>query len=202
MNDVVKRPEIDMSKITLSNHYMRRIKERLPHIKDPRSYTVEAIVKGRYNGITTDKDKNSYCHCFSYGDELLFLSVDDMKTMVTIYEPCETSLSIPSDTDYQKSFNLRIKGFYDTEIRKLDRKLNSLKKKLEEYKHVSDVECSQLQLRKYKTRSKNVKLECEAKITNIRLQLNTYEKEIDEIEKCKLKVIKASSSLDKFIISN
>jgi len=199
---VVKRPDIDISKITLSNHYMRRLNERFPKIKDPRGYTIEAIVKGSYNGITTDKDRNSYCLCFTYENNLFFLAADDLRTMVTVYELEENHLAFPSNTEYQKNFNLKIKSFYDKEIRKLDRKLKALNRKLEEFKHISDVECSQLRLRQYKTRSKNVKLECEAKITNIKLKQATYEREITEIEKCKLKVIKASNSLDKFVLSN
>jgi len=197
-SDIIKRPDIKTNEITLSNHYLKRFKERLPDAKDARKYSVDAIVGGSYCGITSDEE-GKYAHCFMNNGFLLYLDLD-LRTLKTIYTTDERSAKLVEVNEQQKQFSSKVKDLYSTEIRKLDRSFNALKKRIEEFNLHSAVEHAQLQLRIHKTKSKSVKLSCEARMTAIHLTRMAYESELKEIERSKVKTIKGLNSIGEYIL--
>src|SRR5690606_35523284 len=75
----------------------------------------------------------------------------------------------------------KIVEMHRKEVRKLDRKEQVVLNKIEEYELESAVELAQLELRKHRTRSNNVKRECIMKIDLINGQKERLKSELAEV---------------------
>jgi hypothetical protein len=178
--------EIDVSQVTMSQHAIKRAKERF-NIEPKRasSYFRSVLEKAKYVGVIEDSENHKSGRLFAFNRIAIHLSMD-CKTIMTVYK----ADTVTYDPLKDKVLELHKKKFNHCVITE-----RAKQKRLEQLKLESEVEIAQCQLRGYKTKSIAVKNACEARILAIKQSLVEYQHEIDEIQVEKRRVARSMISV-------
>lgn len=92
------------------------------------------------------------------------------------------------------SFRNNIINIYKKELRKTHREQLATKRKLEYITVKNEMEIANLKYRKYKTRSENVKKECDLKIKSLQQEILNFENKVKELQAVKRQIAFAVAS--------
>lgn len=172
--------EINTGKIELSGHAFERLQERFPTVcKNKISATnhIRSLLKtSQYIGVVPDKD-GCDSHMFVYNDDIsIFLDIEltTVKTLFTIDRKAPV-LALRSS----------IEGIYKKEFRKIHRLEMAKRRKFNDIVFSNELEIAPLRLRKHKTRSERVKIECDKRIQELKNEIWTKDNEIKNIQMTK-----------------
>jgi hypothetical protein len=178
--------EIEVSQVTMSQHAIKRAKERFKiEPKGATAYFRSVLEKAKYVGIIEDSENHRSGRLFAYNRIAIHLSMD-CKTMMTVYK----ADTVTYDPLKDKILELHKKKFNHCVITE-----RAKQKRLEQLKLESEVEIAQCKLRQHKTRSEAVRLACEARVQAIKQSLVEYQHEIDEIQVEKRRVARSMISV-------
>lgn len=167
-----KNEEINFNKIILSQHAVRRSKERLNMDKDNATgYLRSCLKKAKKIGIVVDTD-GSESILYANGRIGIYVSTDHEEIKTVIKHENITYSPLKS----------KIEELHSKELRKFKRKENACVKRLENTILEANVEISQLELRMYRSRSVSVKTACKARISAIKIHIGELEDEIKMIQ--------------------
>jgi hypothetical protein len=180
----LRQPVVTYNKIKLTDHSIQRIRERL-NIKDTTyalNFVKDIIKNGEYLGEHfggSPNDESELCSMFVAKG--IMVIVNSKMEVVTVMKK--------EDHTY---FHDRLRNQYiklgTKEIRKLNRREQTLHKRLEEYQLEYDVQMALLNKRMYKTRSNNVRKVCKTEKKQLNSSLNTLKQQIRDVQLEKRKV--------------
>lgn len=177
----------DPKKVSISPHAVERAKERFrcKDKVDALNLCKSMLGRAKYIGKVTSLEGEESVMC-TVDKNVIFLDLD-RKVIKSI---------IDYDTfgHYHGLYD-KIKRLYTAEFNKMDRVERSRAKRLEFEKIKSEAEIANLKLRCYKTRSKNVKIECRSAISNINKQLEELEDELKKIQSNKREIARAMATV-------
>ncbi|MET3209639.1 UNVERIFIED_CONTAM: hypothetical protein ABIC26_002586 [Paenibacillus sp. PvR008] len=169
---------IETKNIELSTHAFERIQERFPAVsKNKRTATdyIRGLLKSsEYIGILPDKCGRD-AHMYVYNNSIAIHTNIDTHLVATVYE-------IERDNREHIPFRDKIKDIYKKEFRKLHRFEFSRRKKLELAKAKNEAEVAALKYKKVRTRSENVRKECDDKIANLEYEILLMTNEIKDAQ--------------------
>lgn len=181
-----RNPELNTKQINMSDHAYKRAAERL-NLKDKNvalGHIRSALRRGKRIGHVTSED-GKLSVLYAHGRTGIYLT-PDLKTVVTVtkhevvtYEPLKHKLV----------------SLHEKELRKLTRTEQARLRYLTDLKHDCDVEIAELKRRIHKTRSRNVKLQCEIRIKAIKQSIEEYENEIVELRSQRRQVARSMVAL-------
>lgn len=163
--------------ISLSEHAYMRTKERLNLSNTSKEHALNAVksLLSRATYIGEQKcERGEKSYMYTCDGFAIYLGLD-MKTVKSI-------VKITVKGHYTK-LEPKIKELYDKELRKKGREERAKNRKMEHLKIKSELEIAQLRYRKFRTRSHNVKIDCENKIRSIEENIKSQEEELSEVQK-------------------
>ncbi|ALS22105.1 hypothetical protein [Paenibacillus naphthalenovorans] len=183
----MQKPNLNVKNIRLTTHAHERIEERFK-IKDKTSalnHVKSLLGRAKYIGEIVGEDGNR-SHMYTADKIAIHINLD-LTAILTVY---------PIDSHGQY-FGLKekVKNLYEKEFRKVDRIERSMLRRMEHLKLKTEAEISALKYRKYKTRSKNVKEECEKMIANLNNQVNDLDLKIKNIQNNKREIARAYATV-------
>lgn len=175
---------MNVEQLKITNHALKRVKERF-NLKDGSKQAILNYCKGQLKhakriGIVISEDGKEAV-LYAIGRQGYYLSLDETEIITVMRHE-----KITCDTIKDK-----IKEISERELRKLDRKEKSKRKYLELAILEANLELSELKYRLYKTRSKAVKMACQARIKALEMRLQELKDEINQIKKEKTKIAKS-----------
>lgn len=175
MQDVAYK--LETKNIELSDHAYERLRERFPNeAKNKQSatnFTRSVLKNSKYIGILPDQFGVD-AHLYVYKSEIAFHIALDVPVLKTVYT-IDKQKPIPP-------FHDKIVKMYNTEFRKLQRKELAIKRKLKYIVAECEAQIASLKLRKLKTRSDNVKSECESEIVKLNNQIWAINQSLKEVQ--------------------
>lgn len=182
--------QIKVSDIRVSDHAYERSIERfsLQYTKkdEVEKYLHKHLAEAEYIGRVRSTDGNEG-EMFVKDKFCFQLSPDSLDTIITVVKIENKMKQIPAQE--------KVKRLIFKEFRKLHRTECARIRQLNEYKLESEVEISNLKLRKYRTKSDAVKMSCTARIKAVQMRLNELESEIDTLRDSKRKTAYALASV-------
>lgn len=181
------KPEINVKKLRVSDHAVQRIIERFncKNEQEAINYVKSRFNNARYIGVTTcEQGHRSYMYCI--GSIGIFVSMDLLHI--------KTVVNLESHGHYD-GLKEKIEQMYLKEFRKADRSERSKNKRLEYIRLKNDAEIATLKYRAYKTRSHNVKNECESLIVKLQNEIRQCEYDIKNAESNKRKIARAIATV-------
>lgn len=167
-----KNPELSVNKITLSEHALKRVNERLG-IKDTKTAvkTIRNTLKqAKRIGVVQDK-KGEESVLYAYDGLAIYLTLDLTKVKTVIQR---------TELNYQP-IREKVVELHKKELRKVERIEQMKKKRLRLEKLRINIELARLEYRKETTRSKNVKAQCDKEIKEYKSYIKSLESELDKI---------------------
>lgn len=169
---------LKVSNVEISQHAFVRVQERYPNFsKNKRNATeyIRSLLKtAEYIGVVPDNEGVD-SHMFSYANKTaIFLNIEG--NLVT------TMFEIERDNRRFISFRDKVADFYKKEFRKIHRSEMAKRKKVEELTIRYQAEIAVLKYKKFKTRSDNVRIECDNLIANLENELADAYKEIKDTQ--------------------
>jgi hypothetical protein len=184
----LKKPKINIHQLKLTDHAIKRLRERL-NIKDT-TYGLKVVKdivnNGEYLGEHFSGDSFDN---YKYDDKCsMFVGKG---TMVVVNNKTFDVVTVMQKEDHTY-FHDKLKQQYiklgSKEIRKLNRREQTLHKRLEEFKLDYDVQMALLNKRMYRTRSRNVITECKKSKEILDRQINCIKEDIRQVQVEKRKV--------------
>lgn len=175
---------MNVEQLKFTNHALKRIKERF-NLKENSRQAILNYCKGqlrhakRIGIVVSDDGKEAVL--YAIGRQAYYLTPDETE-VITVMRHEKITYNPIKD---------KIKVISERELRKLDRKEKSKCKYLELVMLEADLELSELKYRLYKTRSKAVKMACQARIKALEMRLQELKDEINQIKKEKTKIAKS-----------
>lgn len=176
-----KEKQFPLSQVSLSDHGMKRARERLnwgnkSHIE------IEGLLKkelstAEYVGQISSSDGN-VSEMFVKGSVSIHLS-PDLKNIITV---------ITYDKLPYSPVNSKLKQLLHKEFRKLNRSESARHRRLELFRLEAKSEISELKLRAFKTRSESVRLACEGRVKSLSDRLFELENELIDIRNHKRQI--------------
>ncbi len=164
----------DLSKIELTDHFLKRCKERfyISNENYARKFMTDVMFNGKYVGVIKDVDLEREAHCFSKRGIAVFISLD-LENAITTYE---------ENRVFSKPKEL-VKSILQKRINKLKREECKINKRnklstLEINKQIADYE-----LLKYRAKSQSKKMAYEAYINGLVELKQQYD--VEYMEKAK-----------------
>ncbi len=168
-------------KYTITSHALEKVRERLGLSNKNKQYISEyinnLILESEYITDTTATDGNT---CSMFVNDGIAIYIDKNNNTIVTVNKFKKATYCPL---YPKIVEMHKK-----EIRKLDRKEQAVLNKIRTYDLESAVKLAQLELRKHKTRSNNVKRECMMSMDLIKGQKGKLKSELDEVRDAKKKI--------------
>ncbi|PZT52208.1 hypothetical protein [Paenibacillus silvae] len=169
---------IKTGNIEISQHSFIRVQERYPNFgKNKRAATeyIRSLLKtAEYIGIVPDNEGVDG-HMFSYAKKIAIYLNMEGNLVTTLYD-------IERDNREHISFRDKVVDFYKKELRKIHRSEMAKRKKAEELSIKYEAEIAVLKYKKYKTRSENVRIECDNLIESLENELATINKDIKDTQ--------------------
>lgn len=174
----LKGEQIPLSTLSMSEHAYIRSIERLGLKRTERgeveSYIKKKLSQADYLGLVTAKNGNA-SEMFLIGNVSIHVN-PELTNIVTV---------IKYDKLPYSPLNEKVKCVYQKEFRKLDRSERAKIKKLHLHTYETNLEISELNLRKYKTRSESIRLSCSARIKALESHVEALKEELTQIKKDK-----------------
>jgi hypothetical protein len=170
----------------LSDHAFTQMQKRFPDKAKNRqaaeTYVLHLLKNSEYIGIVCSEFEEEDVHMYSYKSTIVILVNLSYTKVVTLYDVEEKDI-----TDYIP-FRPKIEKIYKTEFRKLHRTERSLLRKIESTSIKNDMEIGILRYKKFKTRSQNVKKECDSRIKKLEEEKKSLDSELKKTKRIKMKV--------------
>jgi vacuolar-type H+-ATPase subunit I/STV1 len=172
---LVKEPELKIGDISLSDHAWERVQERLGRNYNNRHHATthlrSQLKNAKFIGETVDEEGNP-SYLYAIGRIGIYLSLD-CKVIKTVIRH--------EHVTYEKIKN-KIAQLHERELYNLRRKERAIIRRNKTEKLKLKVELAQLDLREYKTRSKNVKQQCRQRREEIEKYIKELDKELKQIQ--------------------
>jgi len=182
------QPEINMKRLRLTDHAKLRLKEKF-NMSDEvvaLNFIKSNLGGAKYIGITTcELGEQSYM--FTANKLAIYIALDliAVKTIVKLND---------TGSHYSGLIN-KINLLYKKEFGKIERLENSIIKKFNYIKVKSEMEIACLRYKKFKTRSKELKLECDRNIVDQLKLVSDYEAELKKVQTDKREIARAMSTV-------
>lgn len=172
---------IEFDKLDITQHAYDRIGERFPNAAKNKisalNFTRNMLKSSEYIGIVADKE-GADSHMYSYNHDIAIHISIDCEAIKTIYK-------IDRDNRTFLSFRNSIEDIYKKEFRKIHRAELAKRRKLEYIKVKNEAEIASLKFRRHKTRSENVKKECDDLIAKLQREISEIQSEIKHAQTAK-----------------
>lgn len=186
----------NIKELKLTSHAVSRIEERFKTKGHSAALQLckSLLGKAQYLGETQSEDGGK-AYTFGVDGVAIYISIED-PTLVKSVVPVRERSYIPKDEE-RKEILLRpqLIKLYRTELNKCSRMEKSRNKKYMELEIKSELEIAQLKYRAYKSRSANVKKECNMKIDEIMNSLKEYKLKTEELSSNKRTLTKVLTTL-------
>lgn len=183
----MSQPEIIVKKMRMSDHAIERALERF-ECKDKNEaihYVKTRLGRAKYIGETTC-DQGFRSHMYAIEGVAIYVSLD--------LDIIKSIVNLDSWGHYDE-LRPTIEKMYFKEFRKADRYEQTKINKLQFLRLKNEAEIAHLKFRIFKTRSKNVRSECETMIVKLQNEIKECEIEIKQIETKKRQIARAIATL-------
>ncbi|MEJ3719290.1 hypothetical protein WGM54_14820 [Paenibacillus polymyxa] len=169
---------IDTKNIELTAHAFERVQERFEDYgknkKMATDYVKKLLKSSEYIGLISDKDGVD-ADFYVYNNEIAILIRPNTTMVATIY-------SIDRDNRQSIGFRNKVVELYKKELRKIHRLEIARRRKTEVLEAKNEAEIAALKYKRLRTRSENVKKECNNIIANLHNEIWNMKKEIKDIQ--------------------
>lgn len=171
--------------VKMTKHAFQRAEERFHMNKDTALPYFRSVLKSAKEiGVQTANN----------GGEAILFAKDRIGIYVsTDYKEIRTV--IKRDTITYEPIKAKVAELHAKEIRKITRKEYTCKKRLQDEIYEINVKKAELELRKHKSRSKSVKMACQANINALNIYIKEKEDEINQIRNIKKQIEKSMISV-------
>lgn len=156
----------------MTSHALKRSKERFNHDNDAALKYFRSVLRNAKKIGETTCSKGKKSTLYAHGRIAIYVSMD--KTTIHTVNKFEQITYSP--------LKCKIANLAEKEFNKLNRQLSRKTKRLAEFKLEAQLEISQCELRKYRSRSVAVKNVCAARINAINERLVEFKNEITDLQ--------------------
>ncbi|MNH66485.1 hypothetical protein D3C73_185160 [compost metagenome] len=183
--------KLNTGSIALSSHAWDRIQERFPtygkNKKMAADYVRSLLKSSEYIGIVPSNEGfDSHMYVFNHEIAIHISSMDE-STVTTIYK-------VERDSRKHIDFRCKIEDIYKREFRKTHRLELAKRRRIEFVKAKNEAEIANLKYRKLKTRSQNVRNECDTRIVELQQEIEMMDEDIKSIQAAKRNIAYALAS--------